>query len=68
MRGDSGFCRPKLLRHLDAWGIDLRRLALQETGLECACTATIRAKLLKIGAAVLRNTAACDCCRHPSTC
>ena len=22
MRGDSGFCRPKVLRRLDAWGID----------------------------------------------
>ncbi len=36
--------------------INLRRLALQGTELERACTATIRLKLLKIGAAVLRNT------------
>lgn len=36
--------------------INLRRLALQGTELERACTATIRNKLLKIGAAVLRNT------------
>lgn len=36
--------------------INLRRLALQGTELEHACTATIRVKLLKIGAAVLRNT------------
>ena len=36
--------------------INLRRLALQGTELERACTATIRHKLLKIGAAVLRNT------------
>ena len=36
--------------------INLRRLALQGTELERACTATIRIKLLKIGAAVLRNT------------
>jgi hypothetical protein len=36
--------------------INLRRLALQGTELERACTATIRVKLLKIGAAVLRNT------------
>lgn len=36
--------------------INLRRLALQGTKLERACTATIRVKLLKIGAAVLRNT------------
>lgn len=36
--------------------INLRRLALQGTELERACTATIRTKLLKIGAAVLRNT------------
>lgn len=36
--------------------INLRRLGLQGTELERACTATIRLKLLKIGAAVLRNT------------
>jgi hypothetical protein len=36
--------------------INLRRLALGGTELERACTATIRSKLLKIGAAVLRNT------------
>jgi hypothetical protein len=36
--------------------IHLRRLGLQGTELERACTATIRTKLLKIGAAVLRNT------------
>lgn len=36
--------------------INLRRLALQGTELERACAATIRSKLLKIGAAVLRNT------------
>jgi Transposase DDE domain group 1 len=36
--------------------INLRRLALHGTELERACTATIRVKLLKIGAAVLRNT------------
>jgi hypothetical protein len=36
--------------------INLRRLALKGTELERACTATIRTKLLKIGAAVLRNT------------
>jgi hypothetical protein len=36
--------------------INLRRLALNGTELERACTATIRTKLLKIGAAVLRNT------------
>jgi hypothetical protein len=36
--------------------ISLRRLALQGTELERACTATIRVKLLKIGAAVVRNT------------
>lgn len=36
--------------------INLRRLALQGTELAHACTATIRVKLLKIGAAVLRNT------------
>jgi hypothetical protein len=36
--------------------INLRRLALKGTELERACTATIRVKLLKIGAAVLRNT------------
>ena len=36
--------------------INLRRLALRGTELERACAATIRAKLLKIGAAVLRNT------------
>ena len=36
--------------------INLRRLALQGTELERACAATIRVKLLKIGAAVLRNT------------
>lgn len=36
--------------------IHLRRLALQGTELERACTATIRTKLLKIGAAIVRNT------------
>ena len=36
--------------------INLRRLGLKGTELERACTATIRIKLLKIGAAVLRNT------------
>lgn len=36
--------------------VNLRRLALHGTELERACTATIRSKLLKIGAAVLRNT------------
>jgi hypothetical protein len=36
--------------------INLRRLGLQDTELAHACTATIRTKLLKIGAAVLRNT------------
>ena len=36
--------------------IQLRRLALKGTELAQACTATIRTRLLKIGAAVLRNT------------
>ena len=36
--------------------IHLRRLALHGTELERACTATIRTKLLKIGAALVRNT------------
>ena len=36
--------------------INLRRQALQGTELAQACTATIRTRLLKIGAAVLRNT------------
>jgi hypothetical protein len=36
--------------------INLRRLALQGTTLERACTATIRVKLLKIGVAIVRNT------------
>ena len=36
--------------------IQLRRLALQGTELAQACTGTIRTRLLKIGAAVLRNT------------
>ena len=36
--------------------INLRRLGLVGTELARACTATIRIKLLKIGAAVLRNT------------
>jgi hypothetical protein len=36
--------------------INLRRLALKGTELAQACTATIRTKLLKIGAAILRNT------------
>lgn len=36
--------------------INLRRLALVGTELQQACTATIRSKLLKVGAAVLRNT------------
>jgi hypothetical protein len=36
--------------------INLRRLALKNTELAKACTATIRVKLLKIGAAVVRNT------------
>jgi Transposase DDE domain group 1 len=36
--------------------INLRRLALKGTELAQACTVTIRTRLLKIGAAVLRNT------------
>lgn len=36
--------------------INLRRLALAGTELARACTATIRTKLLKIGAAIVRNT------------
>jgi hypothetical protein len=36
--------------------INLRRLALKGTELAQACTATIRIKLLKIGAAIVRNT------------
>ena len=36
--------------------INLRRLALKGTDLAQACTTTIRTRLLKIGAAVLRNT------------
>ena len=36
--------------------INLRRLALAGTELARACTATIRVKLLKIGAAIVRNT------------
>jgi len=36
--------------------INLRRLALQGSELQQACTATIRKRLLNIGAAVLRNT------------
>jgi Transposase DDE domain group 1 len=36
--------------------IKLRRLALRDTELARACTATIRVKLLKIGASVVRNT------------
>lgn len=36
--------------------INLRRLALAGTELAQACTTTIRTKLLKIGAAILRNT------------
>ena len=36
--------------------VNLRRLALKNTDLAKACTATIRVKLLKIGAAILRNT------------
>lgn len=36
--------------------INLRRLALQGTELANACTATIRTRLLKIGAAIVRNT------------
>jgi hypothetical protein len=36
--------------------INLRRLALQGTELAQACTAPLRTKLFKIGAAVLRNT------------
>lgn len=36
--------------------VNLRRLALAGTELERACTATIRTRLLKIGAAIVRNT------------
>ena len=36
--------------------INLRRLALTDTELAQACTATIRTRLLKIGAAIVRNT------------
>lgn len=36
--------------------IKLRRMALQGTELAQACTATIRTRLLKVGACILRNT------------
>lgn len=36
--------------------VQLRRLALRGTELAQACTATIRTRLLKIGAAIVRNT------------
>ena len=36
--------------------INGRRIGLVGTQLERACTATIRTKLLKIGAAIVRNT------------
>lgn len=36
--------------------VHLRRLALQGTELAQACTATVRTRLLKIGAAIVRNT------------
>ena len=36
--------------------INLRRLALADTELARACTATIRIRLLKVGAAIVRNT------------
>lgn len=36
--------------------LNLRRMALKGTELERACADTIRLKLLKIGAAVIRNT------------
>lgn len=36
--------------------VNLRRIGLKGTELAKACTATIRVKLLKIGAAVIRNT------------
>jgi hypothetical protein len=36
--------------------VQLRRLGLQGTELAQACTATIRTRLLKIGAAIVRNT------------
>ena len=36
--------------------INLRRLALKGTDLAQACTATIHTELLKIGAAIVRNT------------
>ncbi|WP_136420439.1 IS1380 family transposase [Herbaspirillum sp. ST 5-3] len=36
--------------------VQLRRLALGGTELERACTATIRVRLLKVGAAIVRNT------------
>jgi len=41
---------------VDTLMINLRRLAPVGTELERACSATVRVKLLKIGAAVLRNT------------
>jgi len=48
--------------------INLRRLALKGTELERACSDTIRTKLLKIGAAVVRNTRRVRlllACSHP---
>lgn len=36
--------------------VHLRRLALAGTELQAACTSTIRTRMLKFGAAVLRNT------------
>jgi hypothetical protein len=40
----------------DTLMINLRRLALANTELARACTAAIRTKLLKVGAAIVRNT------------
>jgi hypothetical protein len=36
--------------------VQLRRLGLRCTELARACTATVRARLFKIGAAIVRNT------------
>jgi len=45
-----------LIARADTLMINLRRLGLKGTKLEHACTATIRTRLLRIGAAMLRDT------------
>ena len=68
LRGDCGFCRPRILRCCEKAGVGyvvglayallegMRRMALSATDLARASPQTIRLTLLRVGAVVMSNT------------